>query len=102
MSKDALKVLREKVLSDCPPDKAFWTCHGTIVRNLNELKNTIGGLNDYAFRYHVNSDNSKNDFAVWINDVLEDHDLAKRLNGILDKDRYQKIIEKRIFQLESA
>lgn len=102
MSKDVLKVLREKVLSDCPPDKVFWTCHGSVVRNLNEMKNTIAGLNDYAFRYHVNSDNKKNDFAAWINNVLGDRELAKRLDKVLTKEKYCTIIDKRMKELESA
>jgi hypothetical protein len=102
MAKEDLKVLREKFLSDCPPDKSFWTCNGTVVRNIYELKNTINALNDLAFRYHVNNDNHKNDFAAWIHDVIEDNELAKRLRDILDKGKYVAVIEKRIKQLESA
>ena len=102
MAKENLKVLREKFLSDCPPDKAFWTCNGTVVRNLYELKNTITALNDDGFKYHVNNDNKKNDFAAWINDVIEDKELAKRLQGVFDKNKYVSVIDKRVKQLESA
>jgi len=102
MKHEKLKMLREKVLSDCPPDKAFWTCNGTVVRNLYELKNTITGMNEYGFKYHVNNDNEKNDFARWIFDVLEDADLSKSLHTIVDRSKYVSIIEKRIKQLESA
>lgn len=102
MDKGQLKILREKVLSDCRPDKAFWTCNGTIARNVYELVNAVRALNDDAFKYHVNDDNNKNDFAVWINDVLEDHILAKQLDRIRDKDKYLGVIEKRIKLLESV
>ena len=97
-----LKVLRERVLSDCPYGLEFWTCHGTIVKNIYDLKSTIRGLNEYAFRYHVNEDNKKNDFAEWINDVLGDSKLAKRLTGVIDKNKYMEVIEKRIKQFEAA
>ena len=102
MKKDELRILREKFLSDCPPEKAFWTCNGTIARNIYELVSSIRALNDDGFQYHVNSNNHKNDFAKWINDVLLDQYLAKQLNGVLDKGKYLAVIEKRIKQLESA
>ena len=102
MFTESLKILRERVLSDCPQGLEFWTCHGTIVKNIYELKNTIRGLNEYAFKYHVNEDHKKNDFAEWITDVIGDDNLAHELDGILDKEEYWKIIEKRIKQLEAA
>ncbi|MBW2972305.1 hypothetical protein KY359_04685 [Candidatus Woesearchaeota archaeon] len=102
MAKEELRVLRERVLSDCPQGLEFWTCHGTIIKNIYELKNTIRALNEYAFKYHVNEDNSKNDFAEWIADVLGDPTLAKKLAGVMDRDKYLSIIEKRIKQFEAA
>ena len=95
-----LKALKEKVLSDCPPGKAFWTCHGSVVRNIYELVDFIRTHNEWVFRYHVNSDNNKNDFAKWIFEVLADEELAARLFKVLDKDRYVDIIEQRIHELE--
>ncbi len=95
------KIIREKVLSDCRPDQSFWTCHGRVVRNIHEMADTIEALNDWAFNYHVNSDNMKNDFSKWIEDVLEDPDLALRLKFVRDKKEYVKIIRERIVQLES-
>ena len=97
-----LKVIREKALSDCAPDKAFWTCNGTVLRNIYELVDCIRGLNDSGFRYHVNKDNNKNDFADWVQFVLEDDELALSLSHIMEKDRYIDIIEQRIKQLEEA
>ena len=102
MSKEKLRILRERVLSDCPQGLEFWTCHGTIIKNIYELHDTIQGLNEYAFRYHVNKDNHKNDFAEWIIDVLGDSELAHKLAGVLDKKKYLSIIEKRIKEFEDA
>lgn len=101
-SKEDLKILREKVLHDTAPQEAFWTCHGTTIRNIYELLSTIKVLNDYAFRYHVNLDHEKNDFAKWIEEVLKDKELAKKLKNIYDKELYARIIERRIRELEHA
>jgi hypothetical protein len=102
MDKAQLKIMREKILSDCPPDKAFWTCNGTIARNIYELVNAVRALNEDAFKYHVNDDNHKNDFAKWISDVLEDKILSKQLEKIRNKEKYLTVIEHRIKQLEAA
>jgi hypothetical protein len=102
MSRQDLKILRERALSDCPTGTEFWTCHGSIVKNIYELKNTIQGLNKFAFKYHVNDDNQKNDFAEWVADVLDDAWLAHKLENVMDKEKYIKVIEKRIKELEAA
>lgn len=100
--KEELRIVRERVLSDVPQGLEFWTCHGTIVRNIYELKNTIQALNENAFRYHVNEDNGKNDFADWIYDVIGDTFLAHLLKRVMDRDEYVHVIEERIKQLEEA
>ena len=95
------KILREKVLSDCPPDKSFWTCLGTVIRNLYELANSIEAMNDSAFLYHVNEDNQKNDFAKWVAEVLDDAELSQRLEQVTDKQEYLETIRNRITELEN-
>lgn len=101
-STEYLKVLREKVLSDCRPDTAFWTCHGKIIRNIYELADSIDSMNDPSFMYHVNDDNQKNDFAKWISEALEDGELGHSLKKIRDKGDYVRIIRERIKELESV
>jgi len=88
----------EKILSDCRPDWAFWTCNGTVIRNLHELKNTIEGLNDWGFTYHVNKD--KDDFAKWVGEVIGDERLSKTLAHIKDKQKYLHAIARRLGSLE--
>ena len=102
MNLQELKVLSEKVLSDCKPSDAFWTCHGRIVRNIYELANTIESMDDSSFIYHVNDDHNKNDFAKWIKEVLDDSELARRLENVRYKKTYIEIIRDRIKELESA
>ena len=95
-----LRVLREKVLADSTPEKAFWACNSSVCRNIYELAECIKGLNEWAFKYHVNT--NKNDFAKWIDEVLCDKELAARLSDILDKELYTDIIEQRVKELEEA
>lgn len=97
-----LGVIREKVLSDCPPDNGFWTCNSVFCRNIFELVSTIQAMSEYCFRYHVNDDKKKNDFANWIRNVLGDWVLAERLHAIREKDRYVDVIRERIKELESV
>jgi hypothetical protein len=99
---DDLKVLRTKVLSDCPPDKTFWISNGIVCRNIYELTSNISSMNEYTFRYHVNRDNKKNDFASWIRQVICDDTLAERLYAIKEKDLYVDVLKERIKELENA
>ena len=96
-----LRVLREKVLSDCRPDWDFWVCNGRVIHNIYELADSIENMNDENFRYHVNDDKQKNDFAKWIESVLEDGGLAHRLKKIRNKKEYANIIRARIKELEA-
>ena len=87
------------ILGDVNPAHAFHTCNGVVIRNLFELKNWLDGCSEYDFRYHVNSDHHKNDFAIWIREVVQDEALAYDLDGELDKERYDEKIRKRISSL---
>lgn len=62
-----------KSLDDVPGEKAFWFCNGTRALNLYQLVDTVEHTSDEVFDYHVSG--AKNDFAVWVRDVLEDQQL---------------------------
>ncbi|MBU2633686.1 MAG: hypothetical protein KJ674_00415 [Nanoarchaeota archaeon] len=100
--KEDLKILKEKALGNCWPDEAFWVCNGTILKSLYELLDHISKADNWTFKYHVNDNNNKNDFAKWIRDVFKDSKLADELDDVKDKKKYVKILQKRIKQLESA
>ena len=67
-----------KYLNDVAPEQCFWVNNGPILKNLEELANVLPQMNDDSFKHHVN--NEKNDFSVWINDIIGDKNLA---NGLL-------------------
>lgn len=92
---------KDRILADCPPDKAFWVSNGVTCRNIFELTEIISKLSDYSFKYHVNRDHKKNDFADWIRNVLGDDVLAERLHAVRDKDPYIDVIKERIGELKN-
>ena len=92
----------KKLLSDCYPSEAFWTNKGIILRNIYELVNCLEfGTDEHCFRYHVNTDNGKNDFALWIRAVFKDDELADRLQKVYDRKKYLKIIKQKVKEAES-
>ena len=49
-----------RILSKVSRADRFWLCTNENLRNLSELAESLRGVNDDVFRYHVNRD--KNDF----------------------------------------
>lgn len=59
------------------PRKYFWLANGTVIRNLYELSDALKTMADELFAKHVNE--SKNDFARWIDDVIKNKSLAGKI-----------------------
>ena len=72
-----------KTLVNAPEDKVFWVHDGPKLRNLVDLRDLLQGLKESMFKFHVSE--AKNDFANWINDVLGEAELAKKLRKIKSK-----------------
>ena len=76
------------VLVCAPSEQCFWTTDGRILSNLVELKEALATMSDDVFAYHVSKE--RNDFADWIEHVLDDAELAaafrksKKLNTAHD------------------
>jgi hypothetical protein len=87
------------ILGDVEPALSFWTCNGVVIRNIFELANYLDGCSDEHFRYHVNEDNHKNDFAIWVREVIHDARLASALDSIIDKVKYTRTIKDRLREL---
>lgn len=86
-------------LEDVTGPECFWTHTGTIIYNIYELAAWLDSCSEYEFAYHVNDE--KNDFARWIEDVVGDHVLAKKLEYVRDKETYAKKIRNRLNELTS-
>ncbi len=57
--------------------ECFWTTDGQILRDLNELQTALAAMNDMVYGHHVTP--MKNDFADWVESVLQDSDCAAEL-----------------------
>jgi hypothetical protein len=90
----------KRLLSDVDPQKAFWLYGGKVLRNLNELSESLKSMTEEVFKYHVNKE--KNDFANWINDVIGDIDLTKDLRKLKTREVISKVVDKRISDLKKA
>ncbi len=60
-------------------EQCFWTTDGKVLSNVAELCDALASMSDEVFLHHANAD--KNDFANWVEAVLEDRDLAKSLRS---------------------
>ena len=87
------------VLGDVSPFQVFRTCNGVVLRNTLELADYLEGCSEYDFRYHVNQDHFKNDFAIWVREVVQDEALAHELDGEMNKSYYVHKIRMRLKQL---
>ncbi len=58
-------------------EESFWVNDGRILSNLIELKDALESMDESIFAHHVSKE--KNDFADWIEHVLEDVELASTL-----------------------
>lgn len=64
----------------CAPDAAcFWVTDGSVLRDLTELALAFGSMDDTVFIYHVSGE--RNDFADWVEHVLEDAACAADLRA---------------------
>jgi hypothetical protein len=74
--------LMEKNVSN---EKAFWFCNrngwvGKIAHNLDEFSREINSVPIDSLEFHVRDD--KNDFEVWLRDVLQEKRLSKKIAKI--------------------
>ena len=71
--------------------ECFWSRDGQILSNLADLSFAIGSMDDSIFLHHVNDE--KNDFADWVEYVLQDKECAKALRRSSKKTQAQKIVD---------
>jgi len=89
------------LLRNCPPENGFVVFNGGTLKSGRELVSALETMDEWTFRYHVNTDNNKNDFAAWIRDVFHDNSLADKLQDTMDKGAYIQHIKDRLSELLS-
>jgi len=60
----------KKALVIAPAEKKFWVQTGEILESLTDLATSFAKMDAVAYQHHV--DTTKNDFASWVEHVLED------------------------------
>jgi len=72
------------------PEQAFMLKDGQKISSLNDLVTVLTDMDEDTFNHHINPE--RNDFAIWVNDVLKNEDLAIQLIAITDKKEMVKAI----------
>lgn len=100
MKRKVPAVTARGILARVPLNVSFWLCTNENLRSLPELFASLQKADDEVFRYHVNRD--KNDFEVWIRDVLKDKDLAREIARVKTRDTLIRKISERVEELQSV
>lgn len=59
------------------PELALWLCNGTTVKNLKELASALRKMAVKDYKEHVSPE--RNDIAEWVQEILNNDDLARQL-----------------------
>lgn len=87
-----------KYLNSTQPEQCFWVNNGPILKNVEELADTLPQMSDETFHHHVN--NEKNDFSSWIREVIGDQKLANDLLSSKNKESAVKKLRARLNSLK--
>jgi small-conductance mechanosensitive channel len=89
--------MTKNLVLDCGDECSFKLADGRVIRNLNELSESLENMDDNVFRHHVNDE--KNDLSNWARDVLADEKLAENLTAAKDRNIAKVVVLKRIIEL---
>lgn len=84
----------KKDLVHANSDQCFWVTDGTVIANLCELSEALDAMSEDIFGYHVTKE--KNDFADWIEHVLEDAELATKIRKSKKPNTARKVVVSRL------
>ena len=83
-----------RFFSSVSNDRSFKACDGRSIDSVWSLAEHLKVMHPDSYAYHAND--SKNDFASWLRDVHNNHDLADRLLSAKGKDHAAKIVSNHI------
>lgn len=86
-----------KELEDVDPSHYFRVANGTIIKNLKDLDKSIENMSEETFKCHVSE--VRNDFSLWVREVINDSKLASDLLQTRDKCRTQLLVLRRIVEI---
>jgi hypothetical protein len=71
------KQIAKERLAKVAEEKRFWCNDGRYLSNMEELKTALESMTDENYLFHANE--TKSDFAKWVDEVIGDDKLAKDL-----------------------
>lgn len=83
-----------------PDDKVFWLKDGRSLNSLHMLKEELPVMADEIFDHHVNDD--RNDFAVWVQDCMNEIELADRMKKAKNKFHMKHMVHEHLENKDSA
>jgi len=85
---------KNNLKKNIPEKHYFVLVTGEKLRNIKELADTLERIDENHYKHHVNE--TRNDFANWINDIFEEFDLAEKIKTAKNKEHARLIIYKHI------
>ncbi len=86
--------MSHKILKDVHEDHTFYLLTGKELKNLQNLHDSLGSMDDHVYEHHANE--HKNDFHNWVKHVHEDDHLADNLKKAKNKHHAASEVRKRI------
>jgi len=83
--------LNKPIHEEIHPEFHFKLKNGQELKSLEDLHNALKEMSDDVYFHHVHHE--KNDFAVWIKDVLNLHKLAEQVKLVKDKKHMISLID---------
>ncbi len=84
---------------DLPKEHKFWLADGKEINNLSELYRSLVEMSEEVFRHHVKG--HKNDFAKWVEEILGDTVLARKLRSSSARIDQVDAVKERISRIRS-
>lgn len=88
------------VKEEAEPELALWLSNGTAVTGLNELASALKKMSAADYKEHVNPE--RNDVAEWVQEILNDNGLARKLRQAKGKLQAAKAVEREIKALKTV
>ena len=85
----AQSVKKKPTKKKAPKDKAFVFADSVAARDIKELRKHIEKCSEGVLHHHMH--NNRNDFAAWINDVLQSRPLARTVSFAKSREELLKI-----------
>ena len=79
---------------NAPSEKCFWVHYGPVLKNLQELSAALKTMSDDQYFYHASG--AKNDFALWVSEVLQKPAAAKELSRATSRSAAAKALSRHL------